>query len=748
MRIKQPWDRFFKSNEFQDLHDLRGELILEIGAGGIFVGWIIMVSAIGYAGNNLNLIAAMILFLASGLAMWLRKKNFLASLYLLILGMLGAIAAHKLCNPQGGAQFFFPVAVVVSSLLVSNLSVFLIAMLASAVCFTVVRVLDLPLLEPIQFGLPIILIYITAFAAWLSSRQILSVLGWMQSSYSQAREWLEQLRDERMAQARTIKILEEAYARIEKLNYLFAEARLAAEEARRIKAEFAANISHELRTPLNLILGFSETMANAPETYAGARWTPMLRGDIEEIYRSSRHLLSLIDDILDLSALDVHRFGLTMEVADIGRVIEEAAAVVRGLYQAKHLYLKINTQADLPLIRMDVTRIRQVLINLLSNASRFTPTGGVTITTTLVNQDIQVAVTDTGIGIEAKNIPKVFEEFGQVDGSISRPHEGTGLGVPLSKRLVELHGGKMWLQSVSGQGTTFFFTLPWQTETPPMEPAQPLDAALPAPRSIRKSLLIAETDPLLVRSMRRQISDYDLIEVAGPDQIEELLAMHHPAAMVIDTRALPSGTREADWLAAVPRDLPVISAVFEGNLRIAQELNVQGYLLKPVSRDQLLEAIENLPNKVHSILMIDNDPQLLELFGRMLETAGGLYQSTAATSGMEGLRLLHAQPFDLVLLDLFMPDMNGMDVLRSIKQDPELSQVQVIMISGQYPEGLVFNNPLSFNIYRAGRTSLTEIVNCLEVVLPVVSRGSIPSAPNVPASPGGASAPPVSSDTL
>jgi signal transduction histidine kinase len=152
-----------------------------------------------------------------------------------------------------------------------------------------------------------------------------------------ANELLNELRNERMQRESTLKMLEEAYYRITKLNQALIEARSAAETARRLKAEFAANISHELRTPLNLIIGFSETMANAPETYRKVTWSPTLRGDVEQIYRSSRHLSALIDDILDLSALEAQQLGLTMDEARLEEVIEDAIAVFRNLYQAKKL---------------------------------------------------------------------------------------------------------------------------------------------------------------------------------------------------------------------------------------------------------------------------------------------------------------------------------------------------------------------------------------------------------------------------
>ena len=206
--------------------------------------------------------------------------------------------------------------VVVSSLLVSSAGVFFVAALAGATLIVVARLQGADWLDAQQIITPMVVTLLTAAAAWIGSRQIRLALDWMQRNYKRANDLLRELRDERASLARTLKVLEDAYVRIEKMNYALIEARSAAENARQLKAEFAANISHELRTPLNLIIGFSETMANAPETYQGVTWSPTLRGDIEQIYQSSRHLSSLIDDILDLSALDARRLGLTLQDAD------------------------------------------------------------------------------------------------------------------------------------------------------------------------------------------------------------------------------------------------------------------------------------------------------------------------------------------------------------------------------------------------------------------------------------------------
>jgi signal transduction histidine kinase/CheY-like chemotaxis protein len=718
------WKRFVETNDPGDLHDLRQDLILEIGAGAIFVGWILMTTAVGYGGQPLNLLVAGLLFAGALTSIVLRGRNYILALYCLLGGLLAATALNKYLFAEGWAQFFYPITVVVSGLLVSNLSVFLIAALASLVCLGVAGLQGAPF-DLVQVGYPILLIMMTAFASWLSSRQLHSVLGWLRSSYAQAREWLDQLRDERMAQARTIKYLEEAYVRIEKLNYLLLEARQAAEEARQLKAEFAANISHELRTPLNVIIGFSETMANAPETYPGVAWSPILRGDIDEIYRSSSHLLGLIDDILDLSALEVNRLGLNLEEAEIGQVVEDAAAVVRGLYQAKRLYLKIDTQPDLPPILIDAIRIRQVLINLLSNASRFTTSGGVTITTRLVDSAIQVSVTDTGIGIAGKDVARVFEEFGQVDGSIRRPHEGSGLGVPLSKRLVEMHGGQMSLESQVGQGTTFTFSLPW-SYTPLKAENNALERELrqaPRPHSVvRKCILVAEAGPVLLHAMRRQLSTYDLVEVSSAAELPALIERHRPVALLVNEPDRPAPDVQG-WWAAAPRELPVVRASMKDSQWLAQELGILDYLIKPISREQLLKAIQGVPGQVVRILIVDDDAQLIELFARMLASGGGTYTILKALSGEEALGLLAEQPVDLILLDLVLPGAGGLEVLRALKSDPALAATAVIMISAQYPEALISANPLALSLYRREHASLTETLNYLRAVVEEFPKG-------------------------
>jgi signal transduction histidine kinase/CheY-like chemotaxis protein len=734
------WRRFVGTVESSDLDDLRRDMILGISAAVLLVGWLALLSAIGYEGRLEYLPAAFILLAGSAGAFWLRPTHYRAALHVLMATMLGAIMCFKWFAPDSLAQYYFPVAIVVSSLLISSTRVFVLATMAALACAVVAHARGASWFDQQQIITPLVLIYLTAFAAWLSSRQVNMALEWLHTSYRRAGTLVEELRDERLALARTLKTLEEAYVRIEKMNYALIEARSMAEEARRLKAEFAANVSHEMRTPLNIIIGFSETMANAPETYAGVAWSSVLRGDVEQIYQNARHLSSLIDDILDLSALDVHRLGLMVEEASIQEVIEQAVAVVQDFYRAKDLYLAVRADPELPLLRMDSTRIRQVLINLLTNASRFTSVGGVTITARLVGEEIEVAVTDTGVGIAPQHVARVFEDFGQVDGSTSRRHEGTGLGVPLSKRLVELHGGRMWLESRLGRGSTFYFTLP----IPAQFDADLGQAALAAPgRAItyRRAMLAVEPDSLLLRTIRRHLGGYDVIEARDQADLPALIDRHQPVALVIDQPDGQDVPLVQEWAAAAPHDLPVIAISLPGSLRTAQRLGIQGFLVKPVLREQLLNAIAaitpiaGLGRPVQTVLMVDDDPQQVELVSRMLQSAGGGYHPLKALGGEEALARLRREPVDLVLLDLMMPEVSGLMVLQAMKSDPALAHIPVIVVSGQYAEMISSSGRLSLNLVRAQNASIAETLNCLQALAGALPSRGLPPVGAGPASP-------------
>jgi signal transduction histidine kinase/DNA-binding response OmpR family regulator len=720
MATKKFWQHISATITSEELDDFRRGMVLSIAVAMGFAGWLMLWASLHYHQLGYLLASAILAVGALGSAR-LRAVHLRGALVCLILTLMGAIVCLKIFYPNSLAQYYFPLVVIVSGLLESNLSVFIAATLAAIMVVSIARLHGASWLDYSESITPNILIYLTAFTTWLSARQLLTALNWMRTAYKQAHHLLEQLRDERASLARTLKQLEEAYQRIEKMNVALIEARSAAEEARRLKAEFAANISHELRTPLNIIIGFSETMANAPEIYAGVSWSPILRGDVEQIYQSSRHLLSLIDDILDLTALDMHRLGVTIEETAIETVIEEAVAVAQDIFHAKRLYLRVQIMPGLPLLRIDATRIRQVLINLLTNASRFTTTGGVTITAQLTGHVVQVAVADTGIGIAPQDVTKVFEEFGQVDSSIRRKQGGSGLGVPLSKRLVELHHGRMWLESQPGRGSTFYFTLPTIGEVQPGSEQGQADRGLSVP-SGRKTVLMVEPDPMLLNTVRRHLSQCEVVKVEHLADLPELIEKYRPTALIIDRQGADSVMPD---LLSVSPDLPVMLVRLPGQLQNAQALGIRDFLIKPITRERLLEAIAELGQPVHSVLIVAEDPALVELVSRMLQ-AGGPYRILKAWGDTEALVLLQREPVDLVLLDWLMAEATGLMVLQEIQRRPGLADIPVIVLGNEYPDTQMSEEGLDLRLVRAEKASMAEMVTYLETLVAVLPLRGLP----------------------
>jgi signal transduction histidine kinase len=227
-------------------------------------------------------------------------------------------------------------------------------------------------------------------------------------------------------------------------------------ESNRLKSEFLANMSHELRTPLNSIIGFSKVILKGID----GEINETQRTDLQAIHSSGLHLLHLINDILDFSKIEAGKMELVQEDVTLREIITEAVNSMEGLCKEKHIEMKVELGESLPRILVDKIRIRQILINLISNAIKFTEQGYVTISAAASSDEVVVVVSDTGKGIDDKNLAKVFDAFYQIDGSTSRKAGGTGLGLAISKKFVELHGGRIWAKSTLGIGSSFHFTIP------------------------------------------------------------------------------------------------------------------------------------------------------------------------------------------------------------------------------------------------------------------------------------------------
>jgi signal transduction histidine kinase len=365
-------------------------------------------------------------------------------------------------------------------------------------------------------------------------------------------------------------------------------------EVDRLKSQFLANMSHELRTPLNSIIGFSRVILKGID----GPINDIQRQDLGSIYNSGQHLLGLINDILDLSRIEAGKMELSFAETHLPEIIEGVLSTTRGLVRDKDIELHTDIPENLPTLRADHTRVRQVLLNLLSNAAKFTDKGWIKVSVRTVQDPVgpmvQVSVADTGHGISNRDAHKLFERFSQVDDSPTRKVGGTGLGLHISRQLVELHGGRIWVESegATGNGSVFHFTLPVYEPAAVTEP----DAGQPV-------VLVVEDDQRLFTLYRRYLEShgYALLGVDTGAQAVERAVDRRPVAILLDV--MMPGYDGWQVLAdlkrhPVTRDIPVIMCTIVDEKERAQQLGAADYLIKPILESDLVRALQKLPNGI------------------------------------------------------------------------------------------------------------------------------------------------------
>jgi signal transduction histidine kinase/CheY-like chemotaxis protein len=558
---------------------------------------------------------------------------------------------------------------------------------------------------------------------WASTGHAMRAMAETWSAYARMRELLEAARDQRCELLQVQEDLVKTNIELKRVSERLEAMRKLADQARRAKEEFVANVSHELRTPLNLILGFSEMISQAPHIY-GPSLPPRLLADIEIIRSNSQHLSSLIDDVLDLSQIDAGFMALSREWTHLAAIVEAAATAVRPLFDRKRLFLEIDFPADLPMLFCDPVRIRQVILNLLSNAGRFTERGGVQVRAGTTGTEIVISVRDTGPGIPPEAVERIFEPFMQADHTLRRRFGGNGLGLAISRRLVELHGGRMWVESTPRDGTTFFFSLPLDAAGPapsvrginPYHPyerrARPFKA--PHPRLIPRYVLVERGDTLS-RLLSRYLGE---VEIVTTHDLAEALAeaSRLPCqALVISDPGIHHSTTMLDQVANLAYGTPAIFCWIPDQKEMTEHLGLSGYLTKPVSQEALLRAIDSLGRPVRTILLIDDEPDALQLLGRMLGAARRGYRVLRATSIHHAEAILRQRRPDIVLLDLLMPGLDGLAFLQRRRDDPTLRAVPVIAVTARDAgRGPIASNFLA--VTRGGGLTVREILDCIQAL--------------------------------
>jgi signal transduction histidine kinase/CheY-like chemotaxis protein len=551
--------------------------------------------------------------------------------------------------------------------------------------------------------------------------------------FERAQSLLEGSWDRQAELKQALEDLGRANVQLTRLNRVAQGLRQAAEDARTAKEQFVANVSHELRTPLNMIVGFSEMILQSPETY-GQDIPPALLADLTIIRRNAAHLAELIDDVLDLSQIETNQMALTKEHACLEEIVELALAAVRPLFESKGLYLAVEVQPDLPRCFCDSTRIREVLLNLLSNAGRFTERGGVQLRTWQEEDDIIFSVADSGPGMTDEDMAKLFQPFQQLDGSIRRRYGGTGLGLSISKRFIELHGGQIWVESEVDQGTTFFFRLPISLPAPAQGDfarwlipdweylAHPQPSVAPKPLT-RPRYVVLEGEDALSRLLTRYLDGAEIVPVTDVEEAIKEVSRSPSQALLVNDAAMDSSQLRAS---ALPYGTPVITCSIPGRLETVGVLGVSDYLVKPILRDALISALERLNLRGNTVLIVDDEPEALRLFRRMLISGERTYRVLRAKSGQEALRLLRNASPDAMLLDLVMPQMDGFELLDIKSRDPALADIPVIVTSARDPGGQPIVS-YALSVAREGGMSAPRVLACIKALSEILSPLGIPA---------------------
>jgi signal transduction histidine kinase/CheY-like chemotaxis protein len=468
------------------------------------------------------------------------------------------------------------------------------------------------------------------------------------------------------------------------------------QEVDRLKSQFLANMSHELRTPLNSIIGFSRVILKGID----GPLTDMQRTDLETINTSGQHLLNLINDILDISKVVAGKMEIAFEDVDLHTMFKSVMSTAVGLIKDKSIELRETIPEDLPIIVGDERRIRQVLINIIGNAEKFTEQGYIHVRAEADDTQVTISVEDSGIGIPEDKVDTIFEEFTQVDGSSTRRAGGTGLGLSISRNFVELHGGRIWVESTLGVGSTFYFSLPIAGPGAPIEEMEeePVPEATEeeAPTSeeelkekVGKLVLCIEDDEGVITLFRRYLSKqgYQVVGLTDPTRVMEEARRLHPYAITLDVM-MPDkdGWEVIQELKADPvtHDIPVVMCTIVAEQGRGMSLGAADYLVKPVIEKDLVAALERLDREEgrHLVLVVDDQQKHRELLRRMIESQDG-YEVLEASGGQEAIDLLQQVQPHIIMLDLMMPDMDGFAVLETLKANESTRTIPIVVVTAK-----------------------------------------------------------------
>ena len=465
------------------------------------------------------------------------------------------------------------------------------------------------------------------------------------------------------------------------------KARDQAMDATQAKSRFLANMSHELRTPLNAIIGYSEML----EEDAQERGDNDTVADLKKIHTSGRHLLALINEILDLSKIEVGKMELFLEDIELSMLLDDIINTINPVLEKQHNKLKIDIADDLGVIHTDQTKLRQILLNLLSNAAKFTRRGEVGLTAQSAMKDgsswLSIAVSDTGIGMTEEQKSRIFDEFLQADASTTRKYGGSGLGLSISRRFCEMLGGSIKVSSTPDVGSTFTIQLPVSSVDATSTPEVALKDQMPDSSGACKVLVI-DDDPTVRDLISRYLAKEGYQVKSANAGMEGLSLAKQFRPDVISLDVLMPGMDGWSVLShlkedADTADTPVVMISIIDEKKVGYTLGAADFLTKPVDRQQLIRVMDKhcRGQLKGPVLVVEDDKSARELIRKML--AREEIEVAQAMNGQDALRFLEQMQPQIILLDLMMPVMDGFEFLETLKTRPEWQAIPVVVITAK-----------------------------------------------------------------